>query len=121
MSRRKEVTHCVPGGAGFRCLHCGEESNGGVAYPAPVNVWMAAVKTFTAGHRDCQPSERADLGEDSDQARAREEELARQARAAAPTPAEKRKRHVYRGTQACRNCGAAKGAEAPCPGKGVTT
>lgn len=58
MSRRKEVTHCVPGGAGFRCLHCGEESNGGVAYPAPVNVWMAAVKTFTAGHRDCQPSER---------------------------------------------------------------
>jgi hypothetical protein len=53
--RKSPTGHVIMGGAGFRCLNCGEESNGGVAWPAPTAVVDAAGKTFEAAHAACKP------------------------------------------------------------------
>jgi hypothetical protein len=53
--RRPSADHCIPGGKGFRCLHCGEEQ--ALAYPVSMSVWSGAANGFAKDHRACKPSE----------------------------------------------------------------
>ncbi len=55
-AKAKGAAHVVPGGGGFRCLHCGEEQ--ALAYPIAIPIWTAAAKAFEGMHKRCKPSER---------------------------------------------------------------
>lgn len=55
MANKKDASHVVPGGEGFRCLNCGQEQ--AMAFPISIPVWTAAAKAFDKMHRRCEPSE----------------------------------------------------------------
>lgn len=53
--RGKGAEHVVMGGAGVRCLHCGEEQ--AIPYPCPINIVAAVGTAFGKSHKHCTPSE----------------------------------------------------------------
>jgi hypothetical protein len=53
--RKKGAEHCVMGGAGVRCLNCGEEQ--AIPYPCALQIAAAVCETFEKMHRQCKPSE----------------------------------------------------------------
>lgn len=54
--KAKGAAHVTHGGAGFRCMNCGDEQ--ALAYPISIPVWNGAAKAYEVMHRGCKPSER---------------------------------------------------------------
>jgi hypothetical protein len=52
---KKGAEHCVMGGAGVRCLNCGEEQ--AIPYPCALQIVSAVCEAFEKMHRRCKPGE----------------------------------------------------------------